>query len=221
MANKNDEQILVLDKKPFNDLELIEDMLETDILESLSIGDSHALNKLLDGIYKEYGSTGRRGDMETNTNYLQPIPYIIIKKGNEYFTYTRLNNSGEERLHDKVSFGVGGHMNPVDGLETFKELLAENAKRELSEEVKITDSNDNEVDYGSIVSKLSVSGLIYSEDTDVDSVHLAIVYLLDLDTDYNVVVKETDKLKGEFKTKEQIKDLNLETWSNNALKVLK
>lgn len=222
MADKNEEQIIVLEKQPLETIGLIKDLLEADILEVLSETDELYLTDLLDGMWETHGHVKRRGDMETDNNYLQVIPAMAISRGNEYFTYTRLSGGGEKRLHNLTSITVGGHANSVEGAETFSELMLENAQRELEEEVSILDSEGKEItNYDEVMKSLSVKGLIYSDKTEVDALHLAIVYFIDIPKDFDVKVKETDVLSGKFTTKEAIKKLELETWTGNLLRVLK
>ena len=45
--------------------------------------------------------------------------------------------------------------------------------------------------------------------------------IITIPEEWDVKVKETDTLKGEFKTLEQIKEMNLENWSKMALSILK
>ena len=81
----------------------------------------------------------RRGDVEEDPSLLQPIPYIVLMRdgdvGPEVFTYTRLTGGGESRLHGKVSVGVGGHMNRLFDHLGLMNMVAEEAGRELEEEL--------------------------------------------------------------------------------------
>ena len=67
----------------------------------------------------------RRGDCETEPRFKQLIPYITI--GHEWrageisqLRYNRTKTSGEDRLIGKASIGIGGHINPIDGINTFQ-----------------------------------------------------------------------------------------------------
>src|SRR5699024_10434501 len=101
VTDKNDEQILVFDKEVFESIGLIDDMLEVDVLAPLSKEDYEYMISLLNDMWETGGSVQRRGDMEKDTSYLQPIPAMVLKRGNEYFAYTRLEGGGEERLQNK------------------------------------------------------------------------------------------------------------------------
>lgn len=60
----------------------------------------------------------RRGWCETDTRFLQFLPYVYYWKhtpnGIEIFTYQRGKQSGEGRLAGDCSIGTGGHVNPID-----------------------------------------------------------------------------------------------------------
>ena len=219
--DKDNEMILVFDKEVFESIGLIDDMLEVDVLAPLSKEDYEYMIGLLNDMWETGGSVQRRGDMEEDMSYLQPIPYTIIKQGSKYFAYTRLEGGGESRLHGKTSIGAGGHMDPIDNAWNFEHLLAVNNARELEEELFILDENGKEIDNHYELSKEStIVGLGYTDISSVDAVHIAIYNIITIPEEWDVKVKETDTLEGEFKTLEQIKEMNLENWSKMALSVL-
>ena len=219
--DKDNEMILVFNKEVFESIGLIEDMLAVDVLAPLSKEDYEYMITLLNDMWETGGSVQRRGDMEEDMSYLQPIPYTIIKQGNKYFAYTRLEGGGEARLHGKTSIGAGGHMDPIENAWNFEHLLAVNNARELDEELFILDENGKEIDNHYELSKEStIVGLGYTDISSVDAVHIAIYNIITIPENYDVKVKETDVLEGEFKTLEQIKEMNLENWSKMALSVL-
>ena len=219
-TDKNDEEILVFDKEAF-------DSIYADIPEEgvFTLGnDIYAeqdLLEFLDSKWNQYGSVQRRGDMEKDKNFKQVIPSMIIKRGDEYFTYTRLEGGGESRLHGKSSITIGGHANHVEDYWNFEHLMAVNAKRELEEEVYVLDENGKEIDnHLRLTKNMSIKGLIYNSLTDVDAVHIGLLTMIEIPEDWNVEVKETDVLEGKFRTVEEIKELELENWTKSALEVL-
>lgn len=219
--DKNDEMILVFDKEVFESIGLIEDMLEVDVLAPLNKEDYEYMISLLNDMWETGGSVQRRGDMEKDMTYLQPIPYTVIKQGDKYFTYTRLEGGGESRLHGKSSIGVGGHMNHIEDAWNFEHLLAVNNSRELEEEVFIYQENGEEIDYHYDLAKDSViTGLMYNQKTEVDSVHIGVLNVVNVPEGWTVEPKETDTLEGKFLTKEEIQELELENWTASALSVL-
>ena len=219
-TDKNDEEILVFDKEAF-------DSIYADIPEEgvFTLGnDIYAeqdLLEFLDSKWNQYGSVQRRGDMEEDKNYKQVIPSMIIKQDDKYFTYTRLEGGGESRLHGKSSITIGGHANDVEDYWNFEHLMAVNAKRELEEEVYVLDENGKEIDnHLRLTKNMSIKGLIYNSLTDVDAVHVGLLTMIEIPSDWDVKVKETDVLEGKFRTVEEIKELDLENWTASALSVL-
>ena len=221
VMDKDNEMILVFDKEVFESIGLIDDMLEVDVLAPLSKEDYEYMIGLLNDMWETGGSVQRRGDMEEDMTYLQPIPYTVIKQGDKYFTYTRLEGGGESRLHGKSSIGVGGHQNSVEYAWNFEHLLAVNNSRELEEEVFIRDENGEEIDFHYELTKDSViTGLMYNQKTEVDSLHLGVLNIISIPEDWTVEPKETDTLEGKFLTKQEIQELDLENWTASALSVL-
>lgn len=221
VASKDDEQILVFPKEPLEYIGLIGKALASD---KFLVGKNvvHELNTQ----WGLHGSVQRRGDMETNKNFVQPIPYCVIAKEDtdEVFAYTRLQGSGESRLHGKTSIGAGGHMNIEDEeYWNFEHLLALGLARELEEEVIIRDSKGKEItNMYPLTKQLNVKGIIYSQDNEVDSVHLGVVTVLNLPTGYSVDVRETESLKGSFQSYEEVKNNeNLESWTKIIIDKLK
>lgn len=103
----------------------------------------------------------------------------------------------------------------------FEHLLALGAARELEEEVYILDENGKEIsNHYEITKTMPIVGLIYSDMTPVDSVHLGLLSIITIPEKWDVKVKETDTLRGSFKTIDEIKKMNLENWGKMALSVL-
>lgn len=156
----------------------------------------------------------RRGDAETNFDYLQPIPYAVIKRGKEIFLYERLKGAGESRLHNKLSLGVGGHMNEIEDAVNFEEVLTENLFREVTEELNV---GDQEI-------QLQPIGLINDDENEVGRVHIGILVIIHVPEGQEVTVRETDQLDGKFVSLEELKQKEtydrLENWSKIAVNIL-
>lgn len=159
----------------------------------------------------------RRGDAEENPEYKQLIPYAFLRRGDQFFTYKRLGGGGESRLHGRVSLGVGGHMNQVDGTPDFKRLLSANLSRELNEELRIENSG-RKADYRTI-------GMINDDAAEVGRVHIGILIAITLPAETTVAVRERDKLEGQWRTLDELKDPALykrtESWSAFVIDILK
>jgi predicted NUDIX family phosphoesterase len=174
--------------------------------------DKDLVNRIIDCLSQNI-EVMRRGDAEENPTYKQPIPYVVIKKGNQVFAYKRLSGGGESRLHSKLSIGFGGHMNQTDD-STFEDTLMTNLQRELDEELDIK--------YNSY--KLTPMGLINDDSNEVGKVHIGLLYTFEVDDEAIVEVKEEDQIEGFWM---DIKDLkndeiynNLESWSQFVADIL-
>ena len=165
------------------------------------------------GLFKD------RAEAEEDENYLQIIPYIICTQGDKYFLYKRLKQGTESRLHDKLSAGIGGHVDFQTESMNNREHFLYNANKELHEELSITDKFDKIPG----LLKNFTGYLIYDMSNAVGRVHLGALMTCDL-SNYNVAVKETHKIEGEFYTKEQLQEIYagagsdaFETWTTIAL----
>lgn len=168
----------------------------------------------------------KENNSEINYDLKQPIPYGIVSSHDNdgkyrFFVYERLTGGTEARLHSKLSIGVGGHMNllPADG-ESFMDVVQEEGARELEEELMFigvggeVDPRDYETE---------VIGLINDNSDDVGKVHLGLLYIIKTNPVHSVEVRETEQLKGQWMTVEELEAVEdrLESWSQIALKALK
>ncbi len=153
-----------------------------------------------------------RGEMETNPDFKQLIPYVLFEyespDGLQLFRYTRGNGQGESRLHAKQSVGIGGHISSLDnGAES---IYAQGMERELSEEVLI------ETPYSA-----RLAGLINDDETEVGRVHLGIVHVFRVDRP-SVRAREADILDAGFADAGSIKSEldRYESWSQICVDAL-
>lgn len=175
--------------------------------------DKKQVDKIMKNVSSDF-SEMRRGDAEENESFKQPIPYAIITKGSQVFVYKRLKGGGETRLHEQLSLGVGGHINHT-GQNLFEEILVDNLKRELDEELVIDIKN----------AELDMIGLINDDLNPVGKVHLGILATIKLPEDAEVEVREKDQLEGFWLTVDELLEEEtfnkLETWSQYAVEILK
>jgi predicted NUDIX family phosphoesterase len=145
-----------------------------------------------------------RPAMERDRNFKQVIPYLVLRDGERYFLMRRTRAGADERLHDRWSIGVGGHLNPGDG------GLAGGLRREWEEEL--------EADF---VPAFRAVGLLNDDTTDVGSVHLGVVYVADAGG-RPVAIRETHKLTGSFVDPAEVAAVaaDLETWSGLVFEYL-
>lgn len=117
-----------------------------------------------------------RGFMEQCSHYKQIIPYIVLRRGDRVLAYQRKAKHSETRLGGLWTVGFGGHVEPIDRTSPeVREIgvLELAAIRELHEETGL------EVDPTS----LAVRGYINSEENEVSSVHLGLLFEVDLSGD--------------------------------------
>jgi predicted NUDIX family phosphoesterase len=109
---------------------------------------------------------GPRADLEEMSSYRQIIPYVALKIGDRFVKYTRTTSGGEQRLHGRVSIGLGGHIDfsdivaAGDSIDLPRTLDAA-ARREVAEELAGVECTDHYwwgllVDNGSSVGKVHI-----------------------------------------------------------------
>lgn len=138
-----------------------------------------------------------REEAERDPTHKQVIPYLVLRDGDRWFLMRRTRAGGDERLHDRWSIGVGGHLNPGDG------DVPGGLRREWDEEL-----------VADFVPEFTPVGLLNDDTTSVGSVHLGIVYVADA-AGRPVAIRETDKLEGSFATTDEVATVRdgMETWS--------
>jgi len=150
-----------------------------------------------------------RAQAETNPNFKQIIPYVVITDGKSILHYVRGKKAGEQRLVAKGSIGIGGHINDkdhtffADDWQAFQDAV----KREVCEELTIQ---------GEFVAK--PVGLINDDSTEVGRVHFGIVHVLFRSPEQ---VKKNEQVitQVEFVPIEQLKARReqMESWSQLCL----
>jgi predicted NUDIX family phosphoesterase len=145
-----------------------------------------------------------RSAMESDPEFKQVIPYLVLRDEDRYFLMRRTRAGGDVRLHDRRSIGVGGHLNPGD-----RDLLG-GLRREWAEEL-----------VAAFVPQFEFVGLLNDDTTDVGRVHLGAVYVADAEG-HDVAIRETDKLSGAFATPDDVAAVadDLETWSRLVFEFL-
>jgi predicted NUDIX family phosphoesterase len=126
---------------------------------------------------------GPREVLETNPEFVQPIPYIVVKNGDKLLSYLRTPKGGEARLHSKIAVGFGGHVDLKDAtlngdlMIDLRATMATAALREMSEELGITLSSEILEKHPDL---LKYTHIIHSQESPVDEVHIAFVVTIDL-----------------------------------------
>jgi predicted NUDIX family phosphoesterase len=143
-----------------------------------------------------------RPQAESAPQYRQIIPYVVIRHGDDFFLLRRTPKQTEARLHDRLSLGIGGHINP-DSDESDDGILVAGLRKELDEEVEI------EAEY-----EARFVAILNDETTEVSRVHLGLVYEL-VASSPQVAVRETEKMSGSWVARSDLGALreSMETWS--------
>lgn len=159
-----------------------------------------------------HGFFVQRSHAESNPNLKQVIPYTVVVRGGDVFLLRRLQKGGDARLANKLSIGVGGHINPEDATAavapdgTLTQSPIDNgSRREIAEEIHVSGRTH-----------LARVGVINDDSNPVGAVHVGLVQLMVVESD--VRVRELDLLEGRFVSPEELLRLcdqgaNFESWS--------
>ena len=155
---------------------------------------------------ERYGQFHSRTAMEQDVRYKQIIPYLIFMHDEKIFVMQRKATATEQRLANKFSIGIGGHIRKEDILGT---TIFDWAQREFNEEIIYEDEFVFEP-----------LGVLNDDTNSVGQVHLGFVFLLRGTTPH---IKVRSELKsGELISLADISDLTpFENWSQLVLKELK
>lgn len=170
-----------------------------------------------DGLFLE------RDLVEEDIRYRQLIVYLILRHEQDVFIYQRIKATGEKRLIDMYSFGLGGHINETretrgrfsrltqrdNSVHTasFTRLVTSNLKRELKEEVSFPG-----------LFSYRFLGILNDQETEVGRYHIGLVFLVSCQSP-QITVREKNKIRGSLVPVSQLTDYQdkLENWSNLLL----
>ena len=166
-----------------------------------------------------------RGQCEHDPRWLQIIPYIVAVHQYEpnrwkVLSYYRSKEGGENRLHGKMSVGIGGHINPMDIPTVARERilsgrtqdwdavwpLIDCAHREIAEEI------NPDCDYS-----LRGGGWVIEDETDVGLVHVGAVILAVLDDPTKIVPNEELLDPAMMEWEDALEAENPEVWTRIVL----
>lgn len=174
-------------------------------------------------VWCEHGFFVERAYAERTPSLKQVIPYTVVTRGGEVLLLRRTKRGGDARLHDKLSIGVGGHVEPRDlpgadprGAATAlhpRDPIPNATRREVLEEELAVEGSWT----------LHTVGLLNDDSNAVGAVHVGLVQVLEVEGD--VQVRETDTLHGSFVTPEGLagrlaEGANFETWSSLLVRQL-
>ncbi len=161
----------------------------------------------------EHGFFVERAYAERTPELQQIIPYTVVQVGSgEVLLVRRLKKGGEKRLHDKLSIGIGGHIEPADASpdaapasERARALVAAGTRRELDEELDVRGRTE-----------LRAVGILNDDSNPVGAVHVGLVQVLSVDG--AATVREDEILQGELVSPRELRrtlaaGADFETWS--------
>jgi len=157
---------------------------------------------------------GPRNLIETDTNYVQLVSYVIIEHNHRILCYQRGNDSSEQRLKNKLSIGLGGHISLNDArltngiLDVMKTIKA-GAAREVREELEV---------HKVIASKKLV--LLHSRLNVVDAVHCGFVEVWKIESSQVATKEKSLKTVGFQSLSELAAMKGFETWSKLLIQYL-
>lgn len=147
-----------------------------------------------------------RSLMESDPTYKQIIPYLIFCHHDRYFLMQRSATATEQRLRNKATLGIGGHIRQED---MTNASIMQWAYREFHEEV----SYDGQLD-------IEPLGIINDDTNPVGQVHIGFVLLLK-GSHNNITIKE-ELVSGKLLSLEECTNYipTMESWSILALQFL-
>lgn len=184
-------------------------VIEADSLNDV-LNEEGLLNIELDTIKKsiiDSGSYIPRSKAEIDERYRQVIPYVVMKTDKQYLLMKRTDKQGEKRLHNKLSLGVGGHVNDEDKGENTWQVFLRGMERELREEVEAE------------IKSLRYIGVINEVNSPVSRVHIGLAYVAEVDFKG---LNEPDLFEIEWQTLEELRERagKMEGWSKLVLEKL-
>jgi predicted NUDIX family phosphoesterase len=140
-----------------------------------------------------------RSLMEQDQTYKQIIPYLVFNYADRFFLMQRQSAASEQRLKDKFTLGIGGHMRESD---MQSDSVFNWAFREFHEEVHYTGCTAFET-----------IGVLNDDSNDVGKVHLGLVLLVQGESP-NITIKSELK-SGQMLTLDDMKPYydRMETWT--------
>lgn len=193
---------------------------------STSDNDEHVLVCPRDAVPEARSATGRevvgrllassrflpRSRAETDEQFRQIIPYVVLRHRRDVFAYRR-GSGAELRLTGRLSIGIGGHISLDDIGESTgvidEDVYWRGLLREVEEEVRLLTAFED-----------SVLGILSSEASPVDRVHVGVLHLWLLEHP-RVEPISPEISKGSFRDLSTIGDHEeLEEWSRQALRLV-
>jgi len=164
-------------------------------------------HRRFEDLVRDEGFFCERDYAERTPDLKQIIPYTVFRVDGEVLLMRRLAAGGEGRLHDKLSIGVGGHINPEDLSSTgSSDPIRAGTTREIEEEIEVRGSYE-----------LRPVGFLNDDSSPVGAVHVGMVQIADVQG--TVQIREKEVLEGRLATPAELRRRvrdgeNFETWSS-------
>lgn len=145
-----------------------------------------------------------RTPCETDESWLQLIPYVLLENAQgQLWCYRR--TGGDQRLVERRSCGLGGHVERPDEVPDIGEILHNCAWRELAEELVSVNA----------VASLRPRAWIHERESAVGRVHLGILYLGQWQSAQAPEIAEGEPMEnlGFFTPEAILEDESFEHWS--------
>jgi len=123
------------------------------------------INKRMMHIIEQEQEFHPRSLMESDPTFKQIIPYLVFTYKGSYFLMQRRSDASEQRLKNKFSLGIGGHIRKEDI--TSSDIISW-AQREFHEEIAYSGTY-----------QVTPLGIINDDSTEVGRVHLGLVLVLE------------------------------------------
>lgn len=159
-----------------------------------------------------------RQQAEVDVNWQQPIPYgLLVNNVGLVWGYRR--TGGDERLQQRHSVGIGGHIERSDlesteSTNTSLATLQIGLEREVYEELCDIPLN--------CCANAKPIAWIHEHDNQIGNLHIGLVYYLPWDSDFLPTPKAGEALHslGFMEKREVLQDPNMEDWSKLAIRAL-
>lgn len=187
----------------------------------------------------------QRFGLETNPNFRQILPYVLVECGGKLLCYQRTKGIGEDRLLGKHSIGIGGHIDLADicrGIEVgnldWESTYYTSIMREVQEEIcpALSDVHPVRVDatFGSykfidgqwLVDPVSVERLRtnlvemdhkIAAEGGVEAVHLGCPLLISVSTEEWDLAEDQLILNGFMEPQDILDEFDCERWTEILL----
>jgi len=176
-------------------------------------GEQCSSERVFDAIERS-GFFVERARAETTPEWKQVIPYNVVAVDGDVLLLKRTSRGVEARLHEKLSIGVGGHLNPedLDDSRGERNPVPRGTRRELAEELEIL--GDYEVE---------ALGTINDDANPVGAVHVGLVQIVRVHG--SVEIREKHLLEGRLVCPAELRErlaqgANFETWSARLVEAL-